>query len=268
MPTTSGIICSGARQLQKCYGQIRITQEFTGTLGLSDALLDSSDDNTTALTSALVLAGVGSVITAGTGTQVINEFSFDGGAVSFDAVTPGAQQTESQIQVIDNLYINGNGAVRASTPTDVNAIPQAINSSFSLLKQDDSNATLKLVDASSRAVKGNGGNSQLQDASGQVISSGKQRNIVQQGKNVAKGIYDYRVTSGPHNDGLYIGNAATQLDFLASGVDVLVLDAAWMPVSQVPERWLSTVRKEKPFLCRIRIMITQELQLSAVVISS
>ncbi|AJG11413.1 autotransporter outer membrane beta-barrel domain-containing protein [Escherichia coli] len=202
------------------------TQEFTGTLALSDTLFDLSDDNTTALTSALVLAGVGSVITAGTGTQVINGFSFDGGAVNFGAVTQGAQQTESQIQVTDNLYINGNGAVRVSTPTDVNGIPQVINSSLSLLEQDDSNATIKLVDASSAVVKGNGGNLQLQDASGQVISSGKQRNIVQQGKNVAKGVYDYRLTSGPHNDGLYIGYALTQLDLLASGVDALVLDAA------------------------------------------
>ncbi|MDW9218249.1 hypothetical protein SE951_23940 [Escherichia coli] len=130
------------------------TQEFTGTLALSDTLFDLSDDNTTALTSALVLAGVGSVITAGTGTQVINGFSFDGGAVNFGAVTQGAQQTESQIQVTDNLYINGNGAVRVSTPTDVNGIPQVINSSLSLLEQDDSNATIKLVDASSAVVKG------------------------------------------------------------------------------------------------------------------
>jgi len=202
------------------------TREFTGTLALSDTLFDLSDDNTTALTSALVLAGFGSVITVGAGTQVINGFSFDGGAVNFGAVSQGAQQTESQIQVTDNLYINGNGAVRVSTPTDVNGVPQVINSSLSLLEQDDSNATIKLVNASSAAVKGNGGNLQLQDASGQVISSGKQKNIVQQGKNVAKGVYDYHLTSGPRNDGLYIGYALTQLDLLASGVDALVLDAA------------------------------------------
>ncbi|MEI9204659.1 hypothetical protein, partial [Pseudomonas aeruginosa] len=63
-------------------------------------------------------------------------------------------------------------------------------------------------------------------ATGHVIPTVKQRNIVQQEKNVAKGVYDYRLTSGPHNDGLYIGYALTQLDLLASGVDALVLDAA------------------------------------------
>ncbi|MXD56730.1 hypothetical protein FQ014_24715, partial [Escherichia coli] len=98
---------------------------------------------TDAITSALVLASSGSVITAGAGSQVVNGFSFDGGAVNFGAVTQGARQTDSLIQVTGNLYINGNGDVRVSTPTDVNGIPQIINSSISLLELDDSNATIK-----------------------------------------------------------------------------------------------------------------------------
>ncbi|HGE9187501.1 autotransporter outer membrane beta-barrel domain-containing protein [Escherichia coli] len=202
------------------------TEEFSGTLALSDTLFNLSGINTDAITSALVLASSGSVITAGAGTQVVNGFSFDGGAVNFGAVTQGARQTDSLIQVTGNLYINGNGDVRVSTPTDVNGIPQIINSSISLLELDDSNATIKLVDATTGTVKGNGGALQLQDASGQVISSGKQQDIVRQGKSVARGTYDYRLTNGPRNDGLYIGYGLTELDLLASGADALVLDAA------------------------------------------
>ncbi|EJA4280658.1 autotransporter outer membrane beta-barrel domain-containing protein, partial [Escherichia coli] len=119
----------------------------------------------------------------------------------------------------------GNGAVRISTPTDVNDIPQAINSSRSLLELDDNNATVKLIDASSGIVKGNGGSLQLQDASGQVLSSSTQQHIIRLGKNVAKGTYDYRLTSGVNNDGLYIGYGLTQLDLLTSGTDALELDA-------------------------------------------
>ncbi|MBB2239450.1 autotransporter outer membrane beta-barrel domain-containing protein, partial [Escherichia coli] len=135
------------------------------------------------------------------------------------------QQPASSIQVADNLDISGNGAVRISTPTDVNDIPQAINSSRSLLELDDNNATVKLIDASSGIVKGNGGSLQLQDASGQVLSSSTQQHIIRLGKNVAKGTYDYRLTSGVNNDGLYIGYGLTQLDLLTSGTDALELDA-------------------------------------------
>ncbi|ELX1859727.1 autotransporter outer membrane beta-barrel domain-containing protein, partial [Escherichia coli] len=80
-------------------------------------------------------------------------------------------------------------------------------------------------DASSGIVKGNGGSLQLQDASGQVLSSSTQQHIIRLGKNVAKGTYDYRLTSGVNNDGLYIGYGLTQLDLLTSGTDALELDA-------------------------------------------
>lgn len=70
-----------------------------------------------------------------------------------------------------------------------------------------------------------GGSLQLQDASGQVLSSSTQQHIIRLGKNVAKGTYDYRLTSGVNNDGLYIGYGLTQLDLLTSGTDALELDA-------------------------------------------
>ncbi|EFN9170465.1 autotransporter outer membrane beta-barrel domain-containing protein, partial [Escherichia coli] len=200
-------------------------KEFTGTLILSDTTFNLSGNNTTALTSAVVRAGSGSIIKVGQGTQAISGFSFDGGAVNFGSLTLGTQQPASSIQVADNLDISGNGAVRISTPTDVNDIPQAINSSRSLLELDDNNATVKLIDASSGIVKGNGGSLQLQDASGQVLSSSTQQHIIRLGKNVAKGTYDYRLTSGVNNDGLYIGYGLTQLDLLTSGTDALELDA-------------------------------------------
>ncbi|EGM6327314.1 autotransporter outer membrane beta-barrel domain-containing protein, partial [Escherichia coli] len=201
------------------------TKEFTGTLILSDTTFNLSGNNTTALTSAVVRAGSGSIIKVGQGTQAISGFSFDGGAVNFGSLTLGTQQPASSIQVADNLDISGNGAVRISTPTDVNDIPQAINSSRSLLELDDNNATVKLIDASSGIVKGNGGSLQLQDTSGQVLSSSTQQHIIRLGKNVAKGTYDYRLTSGVNNDGLYIGYGLTQLDLLTSGTDALELDA-------------------------------------------
>lgn len=72
---------------------------------------------------------------------------------------------------------------------------------------------------------GSAGGLQLQDQSGQRITDSVQYAVTQNGQKVAEGSYDYRLTSGVNNDGLYIGYGLTQLDLLTSGTDALVLDA-------------------------------------------
>ncbi|MDD8654350.1 autotransporter outer membrane beta-barrel domain-containing protein [Escherichia coli] len=201
------------------------TLGFTGALKLSDTTFNLSDTNTSVLSAVSLSAGTGSLTNVGVGTQSIKDLAFNGGAIDFGAITQGAEKTDSQITVTGNLDVSGNGAIRISTPADVNGIPQTINSSLSLLELDDSNATIRLVDAGGGTVTGNAGSLQLQDTNGMVISSGKQQDIVREGKTVAKGTYDYRLTSGADNDGLYINYGLTQLELLTSGSDALTLNA-------------------------------------------
>lgn len=54
-------------------------------------------------------------------------------------------------------------------------------------------------------------------------SSSAQRDIQQNGQKAAVGTYDYRLTSGVNNDGLYIGYGLTQLELQATDSDALVL---------------------------------------------
>ncbi|WP_010342679.1 autotransporter outer membrane beta-barrel domain-containing protein [Escherichia albertii] len=203
------------------------TTGFRGTLMLSDTSFDLSGDNTAALASALLRAGSGSKVTVGTGTQNIDGLGFNGGTVDFGEVTPGNTQSGSMVHV-STLDLTGRGTVQVDTSGEVIAdtVSRDLNTSLPLLEQDDRNASIQLVSVSGDGrVVGSAGGLQLQDQSGQRITDSVQYAVTQNGQKVAEGSYDYRLTSGVNNDGLYIGYGLTQLDLLTSGTDALVLDA-------------------------------------------
>ncbi|EOT4177442.1 autotransporter outer membrane beta-barrel domain-containing protein [Escherichia coli] len=203
------------------------TAGFRGTLMLSDTSFDLSGDNTSALTSALLRAGSGSMVTVGTGTQNIDGLGFNGGTVDFGKITPGKKQSNNMVHV-SSLDLQGGGAVQVDASGDVIAdtVSRDVNTSLSLLEQDDENAAIQLVSVSGNGqVVGSAGGLQLQDQSGQRITDSIQHAVIQNGQKVAEGTYDYRLTSGTNNDGLYIGYGLTQLNLLTSGTDALELDA-------------------------------------------
>ena len=203
------------------------TTDFTGTLALSDATFDLSGTNTSALFTARLQVGVGSKITVGSGVQNIDGLDFNGGTVDFGKVTPGNTQSDSMVHV-STLVLTGNGTVQVDTSGEVIAdtVTRGLNTSLSLLEQDDQNASIQLVSVSgSGKVTGSAGGLQLQDQTGKFITDSVQHAIIQNGQKVAEGTYDYRLTSGTNNDGLYIGYGLTQLDLLTSGTDALVFDA-------------------------------------------
>ena len=203
------------------------TTGFRGTLMLSDTSFDLSGDNTAALASALLRASSGSKVTVGTGTQNIDGLGFNGGTVDFGEVTPGNTQSGSMVHV-STLDLTGSGTVQVDTSGEVIAdtVSRDLNTSLPLLEQDDRNASIQLVSVSGDGrVVGSAGGLQLQDQSGQRITDSVQYAVTQNGQKVAEGSYDYRLTSGVNNDGLYIGYGLTQLDLLTSGTDALVLDA-------------------------------------------
>ncbi|EHX7686681.1 autotransporter outer membrane beta-barrel domain-containing protein, partial [Salmonella enterica] len=203
------------------------TAGFRGTLMLSDTSFDLNGDNTAALTSSLLRAGSGSMVTVGAGTQNIDGLGFNGGTVDFGEIAPGKKQSNNMVHV-SSLDLQGGGAVQVDASGDVIAdtVSRDVNTSLSLLEQDDENAAIQLVSVSGNGrVVGSAGGLQLQDLSGQRITDSIQHAVIQNGQKVAEGTYDYRLTSGTNNDGLYIGYGLTQLNLLTSGTDALELDA-------------------------------------------
>ncbi|EHT4172674.1 autotransporter outer membrane beta-barrel domain-containing protein [Escherichia coli] len=204
------------------------TAGFRGTLMLSDTSFDLSGDNTAALTSSLLRAGSGSMVTVGAGTQNIDGLGFNGGTVDFGKIAPGKKQSNNMVHV-SSLDLQGGGAVQVDASGDVIAdtVSRDVNTSLALLEQDDENAAIQLVSVSGNGrVVGSAGGLQLQDQSGQRITDSIQHAVIQNGQKVAEGTYDYRLTSGTNNNGLYIGYGLTQLNLLTSGADALELDAS------------------------------------------
>ena len=96
---------------------------------------------------------------------------------------------------------------------------------LSLTEVDDGNSTIKLVDAQGAEVLGDAGNLQLQDKNGQILPAAPNVIFSRMGKKRPSALYDYRLTSGVNNDGLYIGYGLTQLDLHATDSDALVLSS-------------------------------------------
>jgi outer membrane autotransporter barrel domain len=195
---------------------------FNGTLALRNSTFELSGLNTQSLSQATLSVGEGSSTHVGKGEQNIGGLAFNGGTVSFDGVTPGKNQADGTIHA-GEMDLSGRGTVQVDTGTVSNDRP-LIDSSLSLLEQDDAQSLITLA-TSDTDVKGSAGNLTLTDKDGNIISDAVEADISQNGDVVAKGTYDYRLTGGENEDGLYISYGLTQVELLASGNNALVLDA-------------------------------------------
>ncbi|MDM0046283.1 autotransporter outer membrane beta-barrel domain-containing protein [Variovorax dokdonensis] len=182
--------------------------DFTGSLFLGDTRFALQDQNTTALRNATLRAGSGSVTTVGLGEQRIGGLDIEGGTLRFAANVPDQVHASTTIKA-ETLDVTHAGIVQVSLPVAYEASPKDTPSSVNLLAQDDGNIGTQLVSAAS--ITGLGGNLTLQDQNGQAISDGRMVDISQGGTIVAKGTYDYRLTTAP-GDGLYVNWGLKQLD--------------------------------------------------------
>ena len=196
---------------------------FAGTVALRNTKFELDGLNTKALTKAILEVGQDSITHVGAGQQNIGGLVFNGGTVKFDGVSPGVSQAAGIIHTTDSMDLLGRGVVQVDTGNVSNDRPLP-NTHVSLLEQDDANLMIKLADSES-AVQGSGGNLVLHDEKDNVISDAVTLDIVQSGKTAAIGTYDYRLTSGDNNDGLYISYGLTQVELLSKGSEALVLDA-------------------------------------------
>ncbi|CNM05152.1 autotransporter outer membrane beta-barrel domain-containing protein [Yersinia frederiksenii] len=196
---------------------------FNGVLALGHATFELAAENTSALVNATLKLGEDSITTVGDGVQTIGGLAFDGGTVKFDTGTPGETVAKSTIHTTQEMNLLGTGTVQVNIGSIDNTKTQ-VNSSLPILQQDDTNTQLQLA-VSDVVVQGDGGNLVLQDQNGNVITDATTADIAQNGTTVAKGTYDYRLTNGINDDGLYVGYGLTQVELLGSGADALALHA-------------------------------------------
>ncbi|OAM90327.1 hypothetical protein AW736_00865 [Termitidicoccus mucosus] len=143
------------------------------------------------------------------------------GTVVFNAdiSNPGTPVNNSQLSVGDFTLVSAgtygiSGTIRlAETSVSPLAVPALPNTS--LFEQDDANIITQLVSASG-SVAVNASNLKLVDANNAVITNAQTGDVMQGiSGTVAKATYDYRLTTGSNNDGLYVNYGLTNLEILS-----------------------------------------------------
>lgn len=196
--------------------------DFAGIVDLSNATLTLGDVNTSALTHATLKANAGSVTTVADGEQAIGGLTFAGGEMVFNGTAPDQKVATSHVTT-DTLDASGSGSVQINVPAPYVPGHETATTS-SLMTQDDANIGLELISAG--LVTGSGGNLVLKDQNGNTVTSATQVDIAQSGNTVAKGTYDYRLTTtgeSGNQDGLYVNYGLKELELLQN--QTLVLDA-------------------------------------------
>ncbi|WP_159566678.1 autotransporter outer membrane beta-barrel domain-containing protein [Budvicia diplopodorum] len=186
---------------------------FTGTVALADNQFDLSGTNTAALGGATLLVGSGNVTTVGSGIQHIGGLALAGGKINFTATRVPAHSAAEGSITVGTLAVTAASEIAINTATG-GLINPTRQGSTNLLAQDD-NAQVKLVGASRIAAGSSAGNLTLVDAAGAPVTHAAQVDIVEGGFTAAVGTYDYALTFGSANDGLYLGYGLKQLNLLA-----------------------------------------------------
>lgn len=226
--TGQGLVSVSLDSSQSDFAFTRNTgSDFAGTLKLGTSHYQLEGNNTASLTQATLVAGNGSVVTVGAGEQLLGGLTFDGGTVQFGAVMPGDIIADNHITTSagGTLDIGGTGTVQVTLGGGViNHVPPSLNKK-SLMEQDDATTLVQLAGADG-AVTGTGGQLNLVDEDGNVISDVQQLDIVQDGNTVAKGTWDYQMVSssdGINSDGLYIAYGLKEVELMGTGDDALTL---------------------------------------------
>jgi len=200
-----------------------LTSNLTGTLSLGATRFTLGAVNTEAVKNIDLILNSGSVMTVGAGEQQIAGLKLDGGTLNVGGINTDQRIADNYVRTSGRLDISGAGTVQVDLGgTGITATPP--NDSLPLLMQDEGNILAQLVVAEGEVI-GDGSNLRLVDANGNPIHDGVARPIVQNGIVAAEGTWDYRLTSGVENNGLYLNHGLTLVNLLAIGNDALTLNA-------------------------------------------
>lgn len=196
---------------------------FGGMVALQNSRFELTGLNAQALSNAELILGSGNITHVGSGQHNIGGLTFNGGTASFDGVFPGKNAADGTIHSA-TMDLLGRGTIQSDSGTFNNDRP-LIDTLRPILQQDDGQPFITLASSDS-AVLGSAGNLVLTDNNGHAISDAVNADISQNGSVIAKASYDYRLTSGDNNNGLYINYGLTQIELLGQGSDALILDAS------------------------------------------
>ncbi|AWI10240.1 autotransporter outer membrane beta-barrel domain-containing protein [Ereboglobus luteus] len=203
---------------------------FNGAMYLQKGTLDlNSGAGAYALAYSGLLVSASSSIVVGSGTKYIGVLALgdalasakDAGTLVFNTnISNPAAVTGDSVLAVYHFTMNNyatygvSGTIRLAdtvgSPLTAPVLPAS-----SLFEQDDANIIATLVDAYGE-VNVNASNFKLVDANNAVITNAQTRDIMQgTAGTVAKATYDYRLTTGSENDGLYVNYGLTKLEILS-----------------------------------------------------
>ncbi|MDR2215582.1 MAG: autotransporter-associated beta strand repeat-containing protein, partial [Nevskiaceae bacterium] len=216
-----------------------VNSGFAGTVALSNDTFALTGDNTTALTNATLRLDSGNVTTVGPvgggggiGStpliETISGLTMNGGTLRFDDHVPANNEASDVIITTGMLDVSGPGTIQIDA-SDYNNMTRIIPpiENVPLLQHDDGGGTPSLlIQATNNQVTGTGGALNLVDLGGNALNTNQTIPINQGGIPVAKGTYDYRLTTSSDSinpDGLYVNFGLTQVNLLTNDADALVL---------------------------------------------
>jgi len=195
---------------------------FTGTLELKSSTFDLSGANDLELAAATLQLDSGNTTTVGSGTQFLAGLALAGGRIDFAATVPADLKSETFISTATLALTSGTVAVNKPTVANTSTIGQ-----LPLLQQDEGNIGAQLAAATTvigSATLNTAAFTLIDAATGEVLGGPTQAAIIQAGATTAIGTYDYGLTSGTLNDGLYVSYKLTALDLQANQTTTLASD--------------------------------------------
>lgn len=213
---------------------------FGGTLETINVKYNLSGLNQKSLTDATLRASANSEITVGLGEQNLKGVHMNGGQFDFGSVRPdqdfgaiGNGIADHNIKA-DKLTLDSGTVVLDVTNVTNPVRPESLDAGHdSLLKQDDNNRYLQLIQAGEVAKAENSGNIAFVDADGNPLANNLV-DIKQNGEKVANAKYGFAAyieagqATDSYKNGLYATVGLTEIELLtkeANGGNALRLDA-------------------------------------------
>lgn len=222
--TGDGVLSVNTNGNDFVFDSSRLTDNFRGTVALQDTAFSLAETNAAALKDLSMKMGSGSLVKVGEGRQTLGGLTFEGGTLLVGEVNPGQKTSPATVHTTGQLDISGQGTVQVTRGTTFSNDRPMPDTLIPLLEQDESNILVRLV-SSDGGVIGHGGNLTLTDQNAHVISDTAEADITQHGAVVANATYDYRLTRGDRDDGLYVNYALTNVDLMDKEADALILNA-------------------------------------------
>lgn len=223
-----------------------VGDQFTGSLYFQQGILDiSGASSASILANSRLQLSAATTLLVGSGIKNINSLVL--GDASATAATIGSNRVKAIGTLVFDIDISNSAAPSGSSRLDVGdltMIPSGVHShstsgtpysvsgtirldgtttsplptptmpTTDLFEQDDANIITQLVSAIGE-VSVNAANFTIVDANNALITNAQTRDVMQGvSGTVAKATYDYRLTTGANNDGLYVNYGLTSLEIL------------------------------------------------------